>query len=113
MKVAITSIGRDETSAVDGRFGRAPWLHVYDTATGESTVLDNVTNAEGRSGVGVRTAQAVVDAGVTVVMTGRVGPNAQRVLDGAGVKVVSNVEGSVRDAVATLVKNTNADTGGV
>ncbi|MBD3368563.1 MAG: dinitrogenase iron-molybdenum cofactor biosynthesis protein [Candidatus Eisenbacteria bacterium] len=99
MKIAVTSTGADQSSAVDARFGRAPWLHVFDTDSGEHTAIDNTANAQGRSGVGVTTAQRVADAGADVVLTGRLGPNAQRVLEGSGIKVVLGVDGTVRAAV--------------
>ena len=102
MKIVVTAVGPEPSSAVDSRFGRAPWLHVIDTETGESRTIDNMQNAQGRSGVGVTTAQRVVDSGADVVMTGRVGPNAQRVLEGAGIEMVLGILGaSVAEAVAS------------
>jgi len=102
MKIAVTASGPDSTSPVDARFGRAPWIHIVDVTSGEANAIDNTANAQGRSGVGVTTAQRVADAGVEVVLTGRLGPNAQRVLEGAGVQVVLGVTGSVGDAVASF-----------
>jgi len=102
MKIVVTSQGPDESSAVDQRFGRAPWLHILDAESGERNVVDNTANAQGHSGVGVTTAQLVVDAGADVVLTGRLGPNAQRVLEGAGIKVVLGVTGTVGEAVAAF-----------
>lgn len=107
MRIAISSTGPEETSPVDSRFGRAPWLFVFDTESGETTTIDNTENAQGRSGVGVTTAQRVVDAGADVVLTGRLGPNAERVLSTAGIQMVLGAEGSVREAL-TAFRERNA-----
>jgi predicted Fe-Mo cluster-binding NifX family protein len=44
----------------------------------------------------------VSDKGATVLMTGYCGPKAFFTLEAAGVKVVSDVTGKVRDAVKTM-----------
>jgi len=41
MKIAVTSNGRSKTSAVDERFGRAPYFVVHDTEAGSYEALDN------------------------------------------------------------------------
>jgi predicted Fe-Mo cluster-binding NifX family protein len=44
MKIAITTQGKELSSEIDLRFGRAKWLIVADTETGDFEVHDNVVN---------------------------------------------------------------------
>jgi predicted Fe-Mo cluster-binding NifX family protein len=50
-------------------------------------------------GAGVATAQAVVEKGVSAVLTGNCGPNAYQVLNAAGVEVITGVSGPVKEAI--------------
>ena len=103
MKVAVTATGRELTSEVDPRFGRAGWFLVVDTDGGELEVIDNTRGREASSGAGVQAAQRIASAGAEYLLTGHCGPNAFRALEAAGVKVVVGVGGTVEEAVAKLV----------
>jgi len=87
MKVAITAQGPEQTSAVDTRFGRAKWIIVVDTQTGQSQVHDNQVNLNAVQGAGIQTGQNVANLGVDAVVTGNVGPNAFKTLAAAQVRV--------------------------
>ncbi|WP_461210633.1 NifB/NifX family molybdenum-iron cluster-binding protein [Desulfocurvus sp. DL9XJH121] len=100
MKLAISSTGPDLDSPMDPRFGRAAAYVLYDTDTGDLTVLDNGGNSTLGQGAGIQSAQAVVNAGVDAVVTGRVGLNAQAALNQAGVRIITVNAATVRDAVA-------------
>jgi len=98
MKVCVTAQGNTLDSEVDPRFGRALWFIVVDTETGEYEAVENA-NVGAAGGAGISSAQAVLEKGVEVVITGNCGPNAFSVLDRAGVKVITGAGGTVRDAV--------------
>jgi predicted Fe-Mo cluster-binding NifX family protein len=102
MRIAITSQGRDLTSQVDPRFGRARYLIVIDTKTEESTVLDNSRNLNAAQGAGIQTVKNVVNEGVEAVLTGHVGPKAQEALEAAQVQVFLGASGTVQDALGEL-----------
>jgi predicted Fe-Mo cluster-binding NifX family protein len=103
MKVAVSAQGGDIEALVDPRFGRAAWFVVADTESGEWTAVDNRENVEARGGAGVQAGTRVADQGVAVVITGNVGPNAQKVLDAAGVRIHQAGNGvTVKDALARL-----------
>jgi len=98
LKVAVSATGGSPESTVDPRFGRCPYYVIMDTETMTSEVLSN-TSMGAPSGAGIGAAQIVAGKGVEAVLTGAVGPNATAVLSQAGIKIVSGVKGTVREAV--------------
>ena len=106
MKVAVTSKGTLLSSEVDPRFGRAPYILIVDTETMAFEAVDNSDNVNAFKGAGIQAATMVSDRGAQVLMTGYCGPKAFATLEAAGVKVVSDVSGTVRGAVAALKAGT-------
>ncbi len=102
MKVAITSKGVLLDSEVDPRFGRAPYIVVVDTETMDFEAVDNSGNVNAFKGAGIQAATMVCEKGAEVLMTGYCGPKAFATLQAGGVKVVDDVTGTIRDAVATI-----------
>ena len=99
MKIAVTSKGIDLDSEVDPRFGRAPYILIVNTDTLDVEAVDNKENVNAFKGAGIQAATMVSDKGASVLMTGYCGPKAFVTLEAAGVKVVSDTAGTVRDAV--------------
>jgi len=99
MKIAITAKGIRLDSAVDPRFGRAPYILIVDTDTWEFEAVDNSDNVNAFKGAGIQAATMVSDKGAAVLMTGYCGPKAFATLEAAEIKVVSDVTGTVREAV--------------
>ena len=98
MKIAISAAGPSIEDLVDPRFGRCACFLIIDTGTLEFEVIENSSkNLSG--GAGIEAAQRVANQGVTHVLTGRCGPNAEKVLSAAGIKIVDGCEGKVREAV--------------
>jgi predicted Fe-Mo cluster-binding NifX family protein len=98
MKIAISAAGPSLEDLVDPRFGRCACFLIIDTGTLEFEVIENSSkNLSG--GAGIEAAQRVANQGVTHVLTGRCGPNAEKVLSAAGIKIVDGCEGKVREAV--------------
>jgi len=102
MKVAVTAKGILLDSEVDPRFGRAPYILIVDTDTLAFEAVDNGDNANAFKGAGIQAATMISDKGVEVLMTGYCGPKAFATLEAAGVKVVSDVAGRVREAITAL-----------
>lgn len=98
MKVAISATGTDLTAQVDPRFGRSQHFIIFDPETSLHEAVDNASAAAG-GGAGIATAQMIVDKGVRAVLTGDCGPNAYQVLSAAGVQVITNVSGTIREAM--------------
>ena len=99
MKIAITSQGRDLNSQVDPRFGRAAYILIVDTDDHGLEVIDNSPNINAFKGAGIQAAATISKSGADVLLTGYCGPNAFKTLQTAGIKVVNDVTGSVKDAV--------------
>ena len=98
MKVVVSSTGKKLSSAYSPRFGRCPVFLFVDT---DSMQFESVVNqaADAAGGAGIQAAQLVVGAEVQAVITGRVGPNAERVLQTAGIPVYLFQGGTVKEAV--------------
>ena len=99
MKVVVTSQGSDLNSQVDPRFGRAKNFIVVDIETDEFSVHDNTQNLNAAQGAGIQAGRTVVDLGVTVVITGHVGPKAFTTLQAGNVKIYPGASGTVKEAV--------------
>jgi len=97
MKIVITSTCKSLDSQVDQRFGRAAFFIISDTETMDFAVIENKNASAG--GVGISSAKVVIDAGAEAVLTGNCGPNAQRTLSAAGVKLYTGAAGTVAEAI--------------
>ncbi len=102
MKVAVTSSGKTLDSPVDPRFGRAAYFLIVDTDSLEFEVVDNTDNINAFKGAGIQAAVTISNKGAEVLLTGHCGPNAFRTLAAADIKVVNDVSGTVREAVAAF-----------
>ncbi len=100
MKIAVSSTGTTMDSQIDPRFGRTSYFLIVDPERTEILdVIDNRASQEVAHGAGINAATLVAQSGASVVLTGRVGPKAYAILRAAGIKVVSEITGSVRDAL--------------
>lgn len=100
MKIAVTSTGRHLDDKVDPRFGRAAFILIVDTADMALEVIDNRCNVQAFKGAGIQAATTVSRKGAEILLTGYCGPNAFKTLQAGGIKVVQDVSGTVREAVA-------------
>lgn len=98
MRIAISANGIDLAAQVDPRFGRCSHFIIFDPETLQHEAVDN-SNAAAGGGAGIAAAQAVVDKGVRAVLTGHCGPNAYQVLSAAGIQVITDVTGTVQEAI--------------
>lgn len=103
MKIAVTAKGTKLASEVDPRFGRAAYILIVDTTDMKIEVLDNTVNVNAFKGAGIQAATMIADRGAEVLLTGFCGPNAFRTLEAAGIKVGSDVSGTVAEAIEAFL----------
>ena len=99
MKIAITSQGQDLSSQLDTRFGRAKYLIVVDTDTGDFKAHDNSVSLNAVQGAGIQTAQNIANLGAQAVITGNMGPNAFKTLSAVNIKVFLSKTSTVQDTL--------------
>jgi len=100
MKIAVTSTGKTLESEMDPRFGRAPYFIMVDMDSLEYEVVNNEQNLNLPQGAGIQAGKTIIDNRADVLITGYCGPKAFMVLEQAGVKIFTDVKGSVMEAVS-------------
>ncbi|MBN1759276.1 MAG: NifB/NifX family molybdenum-iron cluster-binding protein [Chitinispirillaceae bacterium] len=109
MKVAVTSRGNTLESEVDPRFGRCPYFLIVNSDDMTFKAVDNANISAG-GGAGVQSGQLMAEHDAECVLTGNCGPNAFSTLNAAGIKVITGVDGIVRNAVEQYKKGLLAPT---
>ncbi len=99
MYLAVTSQGKELDSLVDSRFGRAPYIVLFNSEDSTIEAHSNSVNLNQAMGAGIQTANFVASHNVEVLITGNCGPKAFRVLNAAGIQVYSCLTGTVREAI--------------
>ncbi|NOY77458.1 MAG: dinitrogenase iron-molybdenum cofactor biosynthesis protein [Calditrichaeota bacterium] len=109
MKIAVSGTGDSLDAAVDERFGRCPYFVFVESETMAYEAVPN-PGAEAMGGAATKAAQVIADKQADVVLTGAVGPNAERSLAALGVRVVTDISGTtIREAVRNFI--TKQETG--
>jgi predicted Fe-Mo cluster-binding NifX family protein len=111
MMVAITSTGESLADSVDLRFGRASYFIIIDTELMIFREIKN-DNVAASGGAGVASAKLVIDSGAKAVVTGNCGPNAERTLRAAGVKLYTGAKGTVAEALELYRNGKLSEAGG-
>jgi predicted Fe-Mo cluster-binding NifX family protein len=102
VRVAVTAQDKELSSEIDLRFGRAKWLIVIDTKTGDCEAHDNIVNLNAVQGAGIQTGQNIANLGVEAVITGNVGPNAFKTLNAANVRIFLTEKQTVQAAIESF-----------
>lgn len=103
MKVCITSSGKSLDAQLDPRFGRCRYFVIVESDTLELEAIDNPA-ATAYHGAGIQAAQIVIDKGIEAVITGNIGPNAYQALSTTGIKIITGVQGTVKELVELYKK---------
>ncbi|MEJ2096799.1 MAG: NifB/NifX family molybdenum-iron cluster-binding protein [Deltaproteobacteria bacterium] len=99
MKIAVTATDQDLSAAVDPRFGRCPYFILVDPDSMEFQVVENSQNLNLPQGAGIQAGKTIADARADVLITGNCGPKAFKVLEQAGVQVITGAGGTVAEVI--------------
>jgi len=99
-KIAITTNGKTMDDLVSGQFGRCQNFLIVDPETMEFEVVSN-TGEQMQSGAGPKAAELIINKGADILLTVRVGGNAEAALKRGGVKIVDGFDETmkIKDAV--------------
>jgi len=98
MKIVIPAEGTDLASNVAHRFGLSPYLLVVDTERMDFKVLSR-SEATAQHGTGIQAIVFAINEGAEVVLTGYCSPIARSQLASNGIKVITGVSGTVKEAL--------------
>ena len=104
MRIAISSTGKELESNLDPRFGRAAYFIILDAETMDFKAVENTQNLNLSQGAGIQAGKTVADHHVDTLITGHCGPKAFKVLQRAGIKIVTGAGGKVTDAIDQFKK---------
>ncbi len=98
MKIAVSAVGDNLEAQLDPRFGRCLFFIFIDPESMEFEAVPN-ESANAMGGAGISAAQNVANMKAEIVLTGNMGPNAFQTLAAAGIKIITNVSGTVKEAI--------------
>ena len=103
MLIGLPSNGNDLSQPFANAFGRCSYFIVYDVSSQKivTAYSNDAQNASG--GAGIQAAQSLINHKVDTVIAPQVGPNAWNVLQGAGIKVYTGIQGTVQQNIEALL----------
>lgn len=110
MIIAVTAKEGSLQSEVDPRFGRAAYILIANSQTGEVYAHDNSEGVNVGNGAGTSAAQLMAEHKVDILFTGSVGPKAAEVLEKVGIKVQENTTGTVEVVLDQFASDIQAQT---
>ena len=107
MKIAVASVGKDETSEVSPRSGRSKFYLIFGEKGDLVEVISNPFS-RGGGGAGFGVAKMLADRGVHIVIGGAFGGNMEEILQARGL-VYRAMTGSAKDAVVQFLAQKRRD----
>ncbi|WDV44278.1 NifB/NifX family molybdenum-iron cluster-binding protein [Clostridiaceae bacterium M8S5] len=102
MKICFTSQGQNLEAEVDGHFGRCPYFVVYDTETKELECHVN-EGPKSEHGAGIAAAQQIQQLNIDALVTGRLGPNAKKIIEEIDMKVYKKEAETVKENIDMFI----------
>ncbi len=96
MRIAVASMGKEESSKISQQAGRAPYYLVFEGGKLSETIENPF--AVGGGGAGFAVAKMLADRKVEKVVAGSFGPNMSGALEQRGLKH-KEMQGKVSDAM--------------
>lgn len=101
--IGLTAKGPGLESDIDPNFGRAPYFLIYNAQTDQTESFENPSR-EASQGAGIQSARFFTDRKIDVLLTGQIGPNAEEVLQSAGIQIITGVQGQAGAAIHSIMK---------
>jgi predicted Fe-Mo cluster-binding NifX family protein len=98
MRIAVSASAPSFDAPIDERFGRCPFFLLVDSDESGFEVVENPNTNLGH-GAGIQAARLLVERGVSVVLTGRCGPNACDTLAAGRIELITGSSGTVRQVL--------------
>ncbi len=105
MKIAVTTQG----DQIFQHFGKCPIFTVYSIENGS---IQGKTQIDASQNGHAALTGFLKNAGIDLVICGGIGDGAKKMLSGAGIKLISGVEGSIEDTVNLYLSGNLKDAGG-
>jgi len=102
MKIAISAEGPDPEATVSHRLGTSPYLIIVDSETMSFEAIPSEAGASGQH-AGMHLVSLAIAKEVDAVLTGYCSPIAENYLSAKGIRVVTDVTGTVSDAVERYI----------
>ena len=105
MKIALVSMGNSKESLIGDKFGRAPYVIIYNTDNNQYEAIEN-SGEQSKHGAGTETAELIIKNGVDLLLTAEIGVKAYSVLTKAhiSIKLITS-KLSVKAAIKQIIKN--------
>lgn len=87
MKIGLSSKGKDLGSILDLRFGRCSYFLIYDMERDSFKVIEN-KGLKSEVGAGIAAVQQLIDEGVDIIITGKLGPNAFNIVEKSNIEAL-------------------------
>jgi predicted DNA-binding protein (UPF0251 family)/predicted Fe-Mo cluster-binding NifX family protein len=98
IKIGVSAFTPSMEAEIDPRLGRCRYILIINPETMALEILENFEAAES-GGAGIAVAKNLAGKNISAVITGNCGPNAYNALSAAGIKVMTGVSGTVKEAV--------------
>ncbi|MDA3792978.1 MAG: dinitrogenase iron-molybdenum cofactor biosynthesis protein [Elusimicrobia bacterium] len=103
MNIASTSTGGSMSAQVAQSFGRCAYFIIADTDNIKDFEPIQNSAASAAGGAGPQAAKIINEKGAKILLTSKVGPNAEGALKEYGIKAVEGISGKVKDAIEEYV----------
>ena len=104
VKICVTAESETLDAMVASHFGQSPYFIFVDSETMKCEVVKNPAD-RAEKGAGRQVASIMIERGIDLLITGKVGVNTSQILAAAEIRVVQGVTGSVREAVEEYKKD--------
>ena len=103
--LCITAKEDNLNAELDPHFGRCQYFILYDLDSDKFEAIKNEGSGETcGGGFGMRAAEFLISQGAKAVITGEVGPGPQQKLQSKGIKIITSISGTVKDAIEKFKK---------